>query len=76
MKLYKTLARDPLCGRCIEFASSAGDASKARTRLKKAGLVDIKTEEVEVETTRVGLISFLNKMLAHESWAADALAKK
>lgn len=80
MKLYKTTCtNEDNSKQFAEFASSASDASKARTRLKKAGLWDIKTEEVEVPTTRSELIVFLNKMSAHESWVpaavTDALSK-
>lgn len=80
MKLYKTTcATEDGSQKFSEFASSASDASKARTRLKKAGMYDINTEEVDVPTTRSELIVFLNKMNAHESWmpaaVGDALSK-
>lgn len=74
MKLYKTTAtNEENTQKFSEFASSASDASKVRTRLKRAGLWDVKTEEVEVDTTRQGLIVFLNKMMAHKSWIPDAV---
>lgn len=76
MKLYKTTATlvsteadDKVFH---EFASSAGDASKARTRLKKAGLIKIDTGEVDVLTDRASLILFLNKLTGHESAAVAA----
>ena len=80
MKLYKTTCADEDGSQKFsEFASSASDASKARTRLKKAGMYDINTEEVDVPTTRSELIVFLNKMSAHDSWmpaaVGDALSK-
>lgn len=86
MKLYKTVSHlvsaDPECeGAYItdhfaEFTSSAGDASKVRTRLKKAEHEGIKTEEVDVPTTRAELIKFLNSMTAHESWVAPLVTEK
>lgn len=42
------------------FASSGDGASKDRTRLKKEGHSNIKTEQHDVDTTRTGLIEFLN----------------
>lgn len=89
MKLYKTsfthlVASDNARGFTAyeyhEFASSAGDASKTRTRIKKeiskSDLENLKTEEVEVATTRTELIKFLNGLTAHESWAAPVVAEK
>ena len=68
MKLYKTFAGDPDSTRnFIEFASSASDAIKARTRLKKEGLIDINTEEVDINTDRQSLIRFINSLTAHSS---------
>lgn len=79
MKLYKTTCNnynvDAADGYFVEFASSASDASKARTRLKKVGMLRINTDEVEVGTTRAELIVFLNKLTAHESWIPDAVTK-
>jgi hypothetical protein len=73
MKLYQTsatLVSTDADDRVFhEFASSASDASKARTRLKKEGLILISTDEVEVDTTRSALIVFLNKLTGHESAA-------
>lgn len=84
MKLYKTAATlvstDADDRVFHEFASSAGDASKARTRLKKAGLVKTSTEEVDVLTDRQRLIQFLNRLTGHEScvpgMVAEALSDK
>lgn len=76
MKLYMTSATDLNLKGWSEFASSATDASKVRTRLKKEGLCDIVTTEVEVGTTRNELIAFLNKMSAHKSWIPAAVAEK
>lgn len=71
MKLYKTTATlvssDADDKVFHEFASNASDASKARTRLKKASLIKISTEEVDVLTDRASLIVFLNKLTGHES---------
>ncbi|HOU64602.1 MAG TPA: hypothetical protein PK861_01040 [Thermomonas sp.] len=78
MKLYKTTATlvsteadDKVFH---EFASSANDASKARTRLKKAGLIKIDTDEVDVLTDRASLIVFLNKLTGHKSATVAAVA--
>lgn len=80
MKMYKTVCVTPATDDTdkvyVEFASSADAASKARTRLKKEGMEAIKTEEVEVPTTRTELIAFLNGMLAHKSWVPGAVADK
>ena len=78
MKLYKTTCIDNTPDAAdnflIEFSSSASDASKARTRLKKEGLRKIVTDEINIETTRSELIIFLNKMTAHVSWVPVAVA--
>lgn len=78
MKLYKTIAGsssdDSL--NFSEFASSASEASKARTRLKKEGLVEVKTEEVDINTDRQSLIRFLNSLTAHESCTLAAVTEK
>lgn len=68
MKLYKTTCQSEFGSqKFYEFASSADGASKARTRLKKAGLWEVKTEEVDLNTDRTSLINFLNKLGSHES---------
>lgn len=59
---------------CREYTSSAGDASKARTRLKKLDHESIVTTEVEVDTTRTGLIKFLNSRSAHPTWVTEPTA--
>ena len=79
MKLYKTTCLDIKSSECdnivyTEFSSSASDASKARTRLKKEGLLKVVTDEIEIGTKRSELIIFLNKMTAHTSWAPVAVA--
>lgn len=75
MKLYKTTGgEDHLT--FTEVASSSSDASKARTRLKKAGLEDVKTEEIEVEPTRSGIIALVNSISAHPSCLAEQTAEK
>ena len=84
MKLYKTAATlvstDADDRVFHEFASSAGDASKARTRLKKEGLIKISTEEVDVLTDRQSLIRFLNRLTGHGScvpgMVSEALSDK
>jgi hypothetical protein len=69
MKLYKTTSQDAGDNpeHHTEFASSDSNASKARTRLKKANQLRIETTEVEITTTRDALIAFLNSLNAHES---------
>ena len=68
MKLYKTTCQseDGLQKFC-KFTSSADGASRARIRLKKIGMRNVKTEEVEVATDRTSLIAFLNALGGHES---------
>ena len=66
MKLYQTKASGDLAS-FTEYASSSDGASKARTRLKKQGLTDIATTEVDVPTTRTELIAWLNSQTGHES---------
>lgn len=67
MKLYKTTSVDLDDKQFAEFASSADNASKIRTRLKKMEHGDIKTEEVDVPTTRTELIAFLNSLTASKA---------
>jgi hypothetical protein len=77
MKLYQTTSTSVGDDRVFtEFATSATDASKARTRLKKAYQVAIETTEVDVTTTRSELVVFLNKLTAHESWVSSAVVAK
>jgi hypothetical protein len=57
-----------------EYTSSAGDASKARTRLKKLEHESITTTEVEIDTSRAGIIKFLNERSAHATWVVDPTA--
>ena len=78
MKLYKTTSCATGFHSCEyrEFSSSAGAASKARTRLKKLDHVQIVTVEVEVGVTRDALIPFLNELMAHESWVVPVVAAK
>jgi len=70
MKLYETKSSvtDPETNQVVdyrEFTSSAGDASKVRTKLKATKVhVEIKTDEVEIDTTRAGIIAFLNARTA------------
>lgn len=76
MKLYKTTCKsEDGSQKFCEFASSADAASKARTRLKKEGMWDIETEEVDVLTDRASLVRFLNKLGAHKSWIPGDVAK-
>ena len=76
MNMYQTTSTDAGDSpkTFTEFASSASDASKARTRLKKAYQVGISTEEVDVPATRAALIVFMNKLTAHESWTPVGVA--
>jgi len=71
MKLYQTTYSNDYT-KFTEFATSDAGASKIRTRLKKLAknetISDIKTEEVEVLTTRSELVKFLNELMAHGSW--------
>lgn len=64
MNLYLTSSISPLGMPFTEFASSDSNASKVRTRLKKAQHTDIGTIAHEVPTTRTGLIEFLNSQFA------------
>ncbi len=77
MKLYCTVSTtDGFQAEAFnEYTSSASDASKARTRLKKLGHKNIETAEVEVPTTRAGLIRFLNNVSAHVSWVVEPVAQ-
>ena len=59
-----------------EFTSSASDASKARTRLKKLKHEDIVTTEVEVDPTRSGILAFLNERMAEPSWIMAPVTEK
>lgn len=47
-----------------EFTSSADAASKTRTRLKKLEHTSITSAEHDLDTTRTGLIAFLNARFA------------
>ncbi len=86
MKLYETksmtVVDDETCEGCFhtthfrEYASSASDASKARTRLKKLDHEQIVTAEVEIDPTRSGIIKFLNERSAHETWVVDPVTEK
>ena len=71
MKLYRTTYLNDTV-KHAEFATSAGGASKIRTRLKKLAkdepISGVKTEEVDVPTTRADLVMFLNGQMAHSSW--------
>lgn len=61
MKLYKTTYIDDAAATTIaEWDKAAGDASKARTRLKKEGMREIETKDVDVPTDKAGLLKFLN----------------
>ncbi len=61
MKLHMTTFKNVEGTRYTEFSSSSDAASKVRTRLKKAGYLDIDSSAEEVPTTRTELIEFLNK---------------
>lgn len=81
MKLYKTTSYTETGGDSVaidytEFNSSASDASKTRTRLKKLGHFEVKTEEFETNTDRQSLIRLLNGFTAHESWITVPVADK
>lgn len=76
MKLYKTSCSDNYRTVYFELASNAADASKARTRLKKLGLLNVDTTEVEVDATRTGIIAFVNATCAHPSFRAAETADK
>lgn len=65
MKLYKTkYVNDDAKGNKYgsKWSTSAGAASKDRTALKKDGMREIETEEVEVDTRRDNLVTFLNAL--------------
>lgn len=78
MKLYVTTSEVDLDSGAVqkffEYTSSAGDASKARTRLKKLKHEKISTVEVEVDTTRTGLIKYLNGLMADPTWIVEPTA--
>ncbi len=77
MKLYKTTSVDVVADKdYAEYTTSADAASKARTRLKKEHHSDVKTEEIDVPTTRTELTAFLNGISAHPSWKPQAVADK
>ena len=63
MKLYQveTTLQDKIF---YEYASSDSNASKVRTKLKKVGHNVVGTPAHEVETTREGLIKYLNSQFA------------
>lgn len=74
MKLYCTVSTSEDPQIFNEYTSSASDASKTRTRLKKLGHKNIETAEIEVPTTRQQLIRFLNNVSAHVSWISEPVA--
>ena len=78
MKLYITTSEIDLENDEVrtfrEYTSSAGDASKVRTRLKKLKHLEIKTEEIELGTTRTELIKHLNGLLADPTWVTEPTA--
>lgn len=57
-----------------EFATSGDGASKIRTRVKKLGGLVKESDQVDVNTTRADLVTFLNKQMAHESFVPAAVA--
>ena len=67
MKLYLTSyiddTEDRDTDRCREFTGTLSDASKSRVALKKDGMRDIKTEDVDVPTDKAGLMAYLNKLV-------------
>jgi len=70
MKLYLTSYIDDTEGRdtanCKQFTGTLSDASKSRVALKKEGMRDIKTEDVDVPTDKTGLMAYLNKLVTAE----------
>jgi len=50
-----------------EFTSSAAGAGKIRVRVKKLKADVTKSDEVDIDSGRTGLITFLNQLMAHES---------
>ena len=61
MRLYKTtFIDDEKACPAPKYDSSAGDASKRRTALKKEGMREIVTVEVDVATDKKGLLAYLN----------------
>jgi len=45
------------------YHGTLSDASKSRVALKKDGMRDIKTEDVDVPTDKAGLMAYLNKLV-------------
>lgn len=74
MKMYQTTSFHER--NYCEFCSSATDASKIRTRLKKLDHHNIVTEEVDVPAKRTDLIRFLNDLTAHPTWVVRVVATK
>ena len=65
MKLYRTTISNTENNTfaAVQWHSSAGDASKARTAARAAGVpkASIGTEEVEITTGKTGILEALNK---------------
>ena len=66
MKLYKTtavnLSTDPAVAhtRKAQWTGSQAEASKSRAAMKKDGLKEITTADVDVPTDKAGLLAWLN----------------
>jgi hypothetical protein len=66
MKLYKTkfiddAAEDTNTDHMAEWDGTQADAGKTRKRLKGEMMRSIETEDVEVPTSKQGLLEFLNQ---------------
>lgn len=64
MNLYKTTFRNdepqPTDPRSPRWTASQSESATMRKTLKQAGMVDIKTVEVDVPTKKAELLAFLN----------------
>ena len=64
MKLYLTSylddSEDRDTDQCKVYHGTQADASKGRVALKKDGMRNIETKDVDVPTDKAGLIAYLN----------------
>ena len=64
MRLYLTSYIDDESAKVKRtFTGTQADASKGRVALKKDGMREIETKEVEVPTDKAGLIGYLNGLI-------------
>lgn len=66
MRLYLTSYLDDQKNDTIQqgvFDGTQSDASKRRGALKKDGMRNVETKEVDVPTDKAGLMGYLNKLI-------------